>query len=363
MNENKLVSIIIPVYNAEKYIEEVLRSVCSQTYSNLQIIVVNDGSTDASDRIISNFLDSRILYIKKENGGVSSARNIGLAHATGDYIRFVDADDDVPMNSIEQMINPFLSNSNIDLVIGNFNYEASYNLFNENYYLNESIDIQTFSKLLCRAPKSFYYGAPWNKLYKKNIIDKHSIRFDEKLRWCEDFVFNLEYYSHCNSIYNLYDKDSIYIYKDNDHSITKRLQTFSDEEMSFINERRLTSFKNYLSIVDFDNDMIYCWNGADLYSKISIITKRKNAPKGLIAKYRLFSQILSDEGMYKFISFMTREFKNTQIWHILKWSIEKKALYIAFTFFTIKGLYVNTISNFLPSSFNKKLRRSIPKSI
>ena len=100
---NDLISIIVPVYNVEKYIEKSISSVCMQTYSNIEIILVNDGSTDNSGEICNQLAqqDTRIRVFHKKNGGVSSARNLALAHATGDYIGFVDPDDYIDASMFE----------------------------------------------------------------------------------------------------------------------------------------------------------------------------------------------------------------------------------------------------------------------
>lgn len=92
-NESELVSIVIPIYNAQKYLEECLASVLKQSYSNLEIICVNDGSTDKSDEILGAVRDNRVIYVRQDNKGVSSARNHGLQMAKGEWILFLDADD------------------------------------------------------------------------------------------------------------------------------------------------------------------------------------------------------------------------------------------------------------------------------
>ena len=102
-----MVSVIIPVYNVEKYIDECLKSVVSQTYKNIEVIIINDGSTDKSEEIIRSYLDKyeNITYIYQQNKGVSEARNLGLKNATGDYVLFVDSDDYIHKSMIEKMYN------------------------------------------------------------------------------------------------------------------------------------------------------------------------------------------------------------------------------------------------------------------
>ncbi len=115
---NNLVSIIMPAYNAEEYIEEAIRSVLSQTYQNWELFIINDGSTDTTEDKIASFTDERIKYYKKKNGGVSSARNLGLENMKGDFFCFLDADDYFTSNSLESRIAVFKSDKLISFVDG-----------------------------------------------------------------------------------------------------------------------------------------------------------------------------------------------------------------------------------------------------
>ena len=113
----KLYSIIVPVYNCEQYLEKCLNSLLKQSYKNIEIILINDGSNDNSEKICLNYkkLDSRIKYYKKDNGGVSSARNLGINVCNGDYITFLDSDDYLDIDTIE-FINNYINKSDIDLI-------------------------------------------------------------------------------------------------------------------------------------------------------------------------------------------------------------------------------------------------------
>lgn len=126
-----LVSIIVPVYNAEKYISQTIESVLGQTYQNWELILVNDGSTDNSEYIIQNYKDSRFKYLKKENGGVSTARNLGIKQASGIYIAFLDADDVWLPDNLQKKISLALEHQ-LDWVFSDM-YEADEQLNNKNY--------------------------------------------------------------------------------------------------------------------------------------------------------------------------------------------------------------------------------------
>ncbi|HEM3623894.1 TPA: glycosyltransferase family 2 protein, partial [Streptococcus suis] len=118
MKDEYLVSVIVPVYNVEKYLEKCLQSICNQTYYNLEIILVNDGSTDNSANICNNFanIDNRITVINKKNGGLSSARNEGLKIFTGNFVTFIDSDDWVEIDYIESLLGAFIENSDSDII-------------------------------------------------------------------------------------------------------------------------------------------------------------------------------------------------------------------------------------------------------
>ena len=118
-------SIIIPIYNVEQYIEQCLVSILNKTYKDIEIILVNDGSKDNSMKIIKKYLsDKRIKVINKKNGGLSSARNVGLKIATGEYIAFVDSDDWIRIDKLVELYN-IIQNEKLDLIIGNGEYYPS----------------------------------------------------------------------------------------------------------------------------------------------------------------------------------------------------------------------------------------------
>lgn len=190
MKIEDIVTIIIPVYNTEKYLEKCLNSVLEQSHKNLEIILINDGSTDNSLNICKEFqkLDNRIKIINQENNGVSVARNKGLDIASGEYIAFIDSDDFIEKNMIETMLNNIKKEnadiSEIDFTLTNLrDYSKKKKLkFYEVSENNASI-IKLFSG-------SKIENIVCSKLYKKSIIG--DIRFDEKLILGEDLYFNFK---------------------------------------------------------------------------------------------------------------------------------------------------------------------------
>ncbi len=194
-----LVSIIIPVYNVEGYLQRSLESVINQTYENLEILVIDDGSTDQSNEICDEYAkkDSRIRVLHKKNGGVSSARNLGIELAKGDYILFFDSDDFLEKDSVEYMIQMFNHNNDVDLVIGNYAIK-----FDD----GQEKKIDKIKKDKFMTNEEFYeivhemLPVMANKLYRKSIIKEHNLRFPS-LKVAEDLNFYLKYILFATNIF------------------------------------------------------------------------------------------------------------------------------------------------------------------
>lgn len=206
-NDNNIgLTVIIPVYNAEKYIDDCVRSVLNQTYKNLEIICIDDGSTDASAEIIKtlSYRDDRIRLIKNNRGGVSVARNTGINNATMPYITFVDADDTIDKCMYSEMM-ANITKYNLECVMcgyssynGNtlqnitlFNYENNM-VFDEN---NEIIESIVKPMLGFSGNNSDAFCQVWNKIFSMDVIRKNKLCFNEKRSHAEDWQFCLEYFS------------------------------------------------------------------------------------------------------------------------------------------------------------------------
>ena len=183
------VSIIVPVYNVEEYLEKCLSSICNQTYTNLEIIIVDDGTKDRSGEIADkiNAKDDRVIVVHKANGGVSSARNVGLKKATGDYIVFVDSDDYLEKDYVEYYVS-IIEETNADVICG-LNHFSVWNpkVNNDNSFysldnISAMVDIYT-EKINV---------AVWNKMYSRDLIIRENIIFDENIWYGEGMLFNIE---------------------------------------------------------------------------------------------------------------------------------------------------------------------------
>lgn len=183
----KLISIVIPVYNSEKYLEKCICSILNQTYTNIEVILVDDGSTDASPQICDDFVqrDKRVKALHIPNGGVSIARNVGIGQVTGEYLVFVDSDDYVDEDYLEALLQGTQEN-NADLCVSSLypeNIRASFDL---------SITPEYTRELLFLLENHLLFG-PFIKLYRASIIKDHRILFPEGISYGEDLIFNLDY--------------------------------------------------------------------------------------------------------------------------------------------------------------------------
>ena len=202
---NPKVSIIVPIYNAEKTLHRCVNSILNQDYIDFELLLIDDGSKDSSGAICDEYAakDARVRVIHKENSGVSASRNLALNEAKGEYLQFLDADDWITPNATRLLVESAVLNG-CDMVISDF-----YRVIGERLSHKGSIDEdgvltrEEFANLMMENPADFYYGVLWNKLYSRAIIEKYQLRMDPKISWCEDFMFNLEYIRHCENIFVL----------------------------------------------------------------------------------------------------------------------------------------------------------------
>lgn len=193
-----LVSVIVPVYNVEPYLGPCLESLRAQTYPDLEVLLVNDGSTDGSRELCAAMAraDRRFHLIDQANAGVSAARNAGLARASGKYLQFVDGDDRLSPQATETLVHSAES-TGADLVITHFIRVDGERQARQGHIKGRRLlTRQEFAQEMVKAPANYYYGALWNKLYRRSIVEKQGLRFEEGVSWSEDFLFNLEYLRH-----------------------------------------------------------------------------------------------------------------------------------------------------------------------
>ena len=207
-----VVSIIVPVYNSEKMIGRCIESILNQTYREFELILMDDGSTDATGEICDAYAkeDARIRVVHKENTGVSDTRNQAIAMAQGKYLQFLDGDDWITPEATGLFVHT-AEEYQCDMVIADF-YRVVGERVSQKGSIEEDglMDQVSYATNMMQQPADFYYGVLWNKFYKRSVIEEYQLKMDVSISWCEDFLFNLEYIRHIQSIYAL--KVPVYYY-------------------------------------------------------------------------------------------------------------------------------------------------------
>jgi glycosyltransferase involved in cell wall biosynthesis len=242
--EKPLVSIVIPVYNAAPHLAACIESVRKQTYENIEILLVNDGSKDVSLPICRMYgdIDPRIQVMDQENSGVSATRNTAIDRARGEYLQFVDADDRVAMEATQLLVER-AQRTQADMVICHYYRVVGKKRKSVHGFLetDKVLTQREFATQLMEEPSSFYYGVMWNKLYRTAIIHDHHIRCSEELGWSEDFLFNLEYIRYCQTFASI--QLPLYYYYKNKKGITST--SFGLAKLPQTIETKLNLFEFY----------------------------------------------------------------------------------------------------------------------
>lgn len=198
-----MISIIIPVYNVSRYLNECIQSVVNQSYKDFECILINDGSSDGSEMICNQWAqkDSRIKVIHQSNQGVSKARNKGITEAQGEYIAFIDSDDWIAPNYLNELFQP-IEKYNVDLVVCGLQQHYTDSTSKNYSYKTGIIKIEKqFTNEFTDINKQFLLFGPVIKLYKKSIIQKHNINFPPKYTYGEDLLFNYNYLEYVKTVY------------------------------------------------------------------------------------------------------------------------------------------------------------------
>lgn len=214
------ISVIVPIYNAEKYLNKCVDSLINQTKKELEFILVNDGSTDKTEEIIKSYKDSRIKYFKNKNQGIGKTRNFGIEKATGKYIMFLDSDDYLKNNTCE-ILYKNVEKTDADLAICDF-----YKIYDSG--VEEKIKLLSFKPTTLRKTPSLVNEinlAPWNKLYKKELITKNKIKFVENLKY-EDAPFVIEAFSKAGKIIKVDEYLNYYLIHGNSETTVRDKRCF-----------------------------------------------------------------------------------------------------------------------------------------
>lgn len=330
------VSIIMPVFNCEISIYKNIKSVLNQSFQDFELIIINDGSNDNSEKIIKSFSDKRIIYTKTKNNGVSYARNIGLKYARGDYIVFLDGDDYSEYNMIESFIKNSLK-YNFDLLIcGYFSETVNGKCHKFSLPFKKYNSLNSFSKDILSLYQNNLFNNIWNKMYKKEIIDKNHLKFSN-ISFGEDNVFNQEYVKCCSKF--LIIEDCLYHYvREQKNSITSNyVENLFDIRIS--ENKLFIDFFNNLKITDYDDFLAKHF----IERTIGCLENIHRSNLNFLFKYRLTKNIIKSSETKKYL----RLYKTKNL--VLKLII----FFYKFTFISyLIGLFMHLFKCCCPGLFN-----------
>ena len=300
---DKLVSIIIPIYNSQSFLEKCLTSVIKQTYHNFEVLLINDGSTDESRDICDKYsnIDNRIRTYHKSNGGVSSARNFGLEKAQGEYIVFVDSDDICAPNMIEDMVCNMTDQ--IDYVVSSLTIID--NKFNKKYLEFEIIGEFSKSNYIRLVFKkyniNYITGAPYAKMFRKSIIKNNNLLFD-KMNYAEDFTFNCKYLNVITNNVFIINSNVYFYYENNFNSLTQKNYTNFDLEKFW--EPRSIVFESFYNVIKFEysiNESLFLYESFIL-TTIKMICYHEKHKTNAISVLNQFYSILTNSIFFKYVN-------------------------------------------------------------
>lgn len=219
MNNTPLISVIVPAYNVEKYIKTCLDSIIAQTYFNFEVIVINDGSTDQTEKILNEYeSNSKIRIFSQENGGLSAARNRGIKLANGELVCFIDSDDSVKSDYLEKLVAPFFEDSAVDITVCGYQEKFEKNVINHILKTQKITGHKATEDLLIKQQD--FNVLAWNKLYRKSLFTEYKIEYPVG-QIHEDNLTTYKLFSHAQKV--VYISDVLYIYQRTHSEITKNL--------------------------------------------------------------------------------------------------------------------------------------------
>ncbi len=250
-----LISIIVPAYNAERFLTECLQSLMNQSYRSIEIVVINDGSKDGSEKICLEMKekDKRISYYYQQNQGVSMARNYGMQVARGEYITFVDADDILRESAIEQLYTA-INECNSDGACCGYVVDGSIERGNdtgslknlERRYGSKIDSGEMIQHIVCTQPGKSISGYAVRNLYKASILKQNNIQFDPTIKIAEDYKFILNYLVYTKTIAIV--TEELYVYRTNEFSTTAHFIPTIHEDMNRVNQWMRTELTSMLEM-------------------------------------------------------------------------------------------------------------------
>lgn len=291
MKNNVKISIIVPIYNSEKTIERCIKSLIRQTYKEIEILLIDDGSEDKSLEICNKYkkIDNRISVISKKNGGVSSTRNLGIKKSKGKYIQFVDSDDYIDNRMCEKLIFEMEKNKCDFVICGYKNINDAGKFIGDISYKNKNF--KTLKSMNGHFEKMYVknlINTPWNKLYIKNLITHY---FDEDISLGEDLIFNLKYMDNISNGINVINDCLYYYVHANKESLTSKFR-YQRIEIGKLLQKNVHNFCKNTFGEFYDRENINISFAYFIQETINICIKDVNIP--VKSKKEIIGNIIRD---------------------------------------------------------------------
>ena len=293
------ICVIVPVYNTEKYLHRCIDSILAQTFTDFELLLIDDGSKDNSGKICDEYAakDERVRVFHKENGGVSSARNLGLDNAVGEWIAFIDADDYVETDYLYSLV----SHTDADLIMSSFviidNVEEWNNYIKKALY--NSSEIKLF---LERYINTATLCAPWCKLFKRSLIS--NLRFNEAISFAEDAIFCFEYLEKIDSIRTI-DYYGYHYRRGINDALSEKL--LSVTQYRTINQEYSKSFKKIECRLNYNGTFAIASSNSNQLRKCLSVIRLGNRP--LRYRYKDFIELLNDDNIQELLKYKNNHFK------------------------------------------------------
>lgn len=318
------ISVIIPVYNVEKYLERCINSVINQELEDIEIICINDGSLDKSGDICNEYSnkDNRIRVIHKNNEGVSIAKNLGVSLARGEYICFIDSDDYIDKDMLSEMYK-LARNNSCQVIISGYKLVPSGEIIRPLYKLNKSMDpIEMISNnSLVHSHNDLCFS--WRCLFNLNVIKSNNILFDNNIKIGEDFIFNLKVLSKCNKVYVTEKPFYNYNVANNTSVMRTSYKEYLEENLikQYNEKKRLSQELGLYDITSYKKDLAnyYINNMLPMIFKniFNGCEKDKNLAIKRVLNYNMFRESFNEVGF----SYKSTNYKEYIAYLILKFRI------------------------------------------
>ncbi len=289
-----LISVIVPVYKVESVLHYCINSILSQTFTDFELILIDDGSPDNSGRICDDYAlkDSRINVVHKINEGVSVARNTGIELAKGKYICFVDSDDYISEYYLEELVNKINDKRNIVLCCYDSFTEYDYRIQKSNTISNKDIYFSFNKSEIESINKNIIISQPWNKLFKKKIIEKYNIRMDKSLSLGEDMLFVYTYISKIPDKEILIINKPLYHYHIGDeNSLLNKYREDLFDSNCYLNKQLELLIKSF----NLSNDELNLFNNSCFYRMENVLTNTFKSDKSILKKILINHKIINCE--------------------------------------------------------------------